>query len=88
MQFMLICCDSCTFVVVQEMSRFTRFGSQKTVNIGLRAKKNRISSPGSGSNFEGTKKYQWYQKKGAYVSFIVNNFYLYFPKGQNGQRPS
>ena len=39
MQFMLICCDSCTFVVVQEMSRFTRFGSQKTVNIGLRAKK-------------------------------------------------
>ena len=39
MQFMHICCNSRTFFVVHGMSRFTRFGSQKKMNLGLRAKK-------------------------------------------------
>ena len=40
MQFMHICCNSRTFFMVHEMSRFTRFGSQKkNCNLGFRAKK-------------------------------------------------
>ena len=36
--FLHICCHLRTFVVMQEMLRFIRFGSQKTLNLGLRAK--------------------------------------------------
>ena len=42
MQFMHICCNSRTFFVLHEMSRFTRFGSQKKLNLGLRAKKTEL----------------------------------------------
>ena len=37
--FLHICRNLRTFVGLQEMSRFTRFRSQKTVNLRLRAKK-------------------------------------------------
>ena len=37
--------DLRTFVVMQEMLRLQRFVSQKNVNLGLRANKNRICSP-------------------------------------------
>ena len=39
MQFVHDCCDLHTFVVMQEMTQFTRFGSQKTVNLALQAEK-------------------------------------------------
>ena len=43
--FFHICCDLRTFVVMPEMSRFTRFGSQKkSLNLGLRAKKTEFAA--------------------------------------------
>ena len=45
MQFMHICCNSRTFFVVHEMSRFMRFGSQKKIESWVASQKKQNSQP-------------------------------------------
>ena len=46
--FLHICRDLHTFVVMQEILRFMRLGSQKNVNPGLRAKKTEFAALSEG----------------------------------------